>query len=242
MAVPTAGSIGITAVGTSIPAQRPNLRKAGGSSPMTPRSCPASGNAGKPLCQRTAMRDGIPAERTRSVLLLTRMVPHRDEEAHRPLVRHQHCRLRRPACCCLADARPSGAAVGVRTIARPVASGIRALLVRGGRQDAEPVSNAYTTTYCFEGSGDKRAGADERDARPEVRAARDVRRSHPAKRISPMIATWIPSMCPSFSRIVNVSSNACVGCSCAPSPALITLASSRSARSARHRRNCDGGR
>ena len=39
-----------------------------------------------------------------------------------------------------------------------------------------------------------------------------------------------PAILPFFSRMVKVSSSACVGCSCAPSPPLITLASSRSAR------------
>ena len=43
-------------------------------------------------------------------------------------------------------------------------------------------------------------------------------------RMSPRIVTFSPAMRPFFSRIVNASSNACVGCSCAPSPALITLA------------------
>src|SRR3989442_10747771 len=42
--------------------------------------------------------------------------------------------------------------------------------------------------------------------------------------MSPRMVTLSPSILPFFSRIVNVSSNAWVGCSCAPSPALITLA------------------
>ena len=43
-------------------------------------------------------------------------------------------------------------------------------------------------------------------------------------KMSPRMVTFNPAMRPFFSRIVNASSNACVGCSCAPSPALITLA------------------
>ena len=50
------------------------------------------------------------------------------------------------------------------------------------------------------------------------------------KRMSPMMATCRPAILPFFSRIVKVSRRACVGCSCAPSPALMMLASSRSAR------------
>src|ERR1051326_2131463 len=42
--------------------------------------------------------------------------------------------------------------------------------------------------------------------------------------ISPRIVTFRPSILPFFSRMVNASSKACVGCSCAPSPALMTLA------------------
>ena len=37
------------------------------------------------------------------------------------------------------------------------------------------------------------------------------------------MVTLRPFTSPFFSNIVNVSSNACVGCSCAPSPALMTL-------------------
>ena len=39
------------------------------------------------------------------------------------------------------------------------------------------------------------------------------------------MVTLRPLTSPFFSNIVNVSSSACVGCSCAPSPALITLQS-----------------
>ena len=42
--------------------------------------------------------------------------------------------------------------------------------------------------------------------------------------MSPRIVTFSPAIFPFFSRMVNASSNACVGCSCAPSPALMTLA------------------
>src|SRR5674476_445828 len=42
--------------------------------------------------------------------------------------------------------------------------------------------------------------------------------------MSPRIVTFSPAIFPLCSRIVNVSSNACVGCSCAPSPALMMLA------------------
>src|SRR5665647_2048106 len=42
--------------------------------------------------------------------------------------------------------------------------------------------------------------------------------------ISPRIVTFSPAIFPLCSRIVNASSNACVGCSCAPSPALMMLA------------------
>ena len=42
--------------------------------------------------------------------------------------------------------------------------------------------------------------------------------------MSPRMVTLSPSILPFFSRIVNVSSSAWVGCSWAPSPALITLA------------------
>src|SRR2546425_313707 len=42
--------------------------------------------------------------------------------------------------------------------------------------------------------------------------------------MSPTIEITFPSRVPSFSRRVRASSNAWVGCSCAPSPALITLA------------------
>ena len=40
--------------------------------------------------------------------------------------------------------------------------------------------------------------------------------------MSPTMATDRPSKCPFFSRIVSRSSSACVGCSCAPSPAFTT--------------------
>ena len=43
--------------------------------------------------------------------------------------------------------------------------------------------------------------------------------------MSPRMVTFSPAIFPFFSRMVNASSNACVGCSCAPSPALMTLAS-----------------
>src|SRR5205823_496503 len=42
--------------------------------------------------------------------------------------------------------------------------------------------------------------------------------------MSPRMVTLSPAIFPLRSRMVNVSSNACVGCSCAPSPALMTLA------------------
>src|SRR5438309_2743443 len=42
--------------------------------------------------------------------------------------------------------------------------------------------------------------------------------------MSPTMEMVLPSRLPSFSRSVSASSSACVGCSCAPSPALITLA------------------
>ena len=41
---------------------------------------------------------------------------------------------------------------------------------------------------------------------------------------SPQIATFAPSSPPRCSRIVSISSSACVGCSFMPSPALTTLA------------------
>ncbi len=44
-------------------------------------------------------------------------------------------------------------------------------------------------------------------------------------RMSPTIATRFPLSEPSFCSTVNMSSSACVGCSCAPSPALTTIAS-----------------
>src|SRR6266851_4854872 len=47
--------------------------------------------------------------------------------------------------------------------------------------------------------------------------------------MSPMIATFTPSRRPRRSRIVKASRSACVGCSCAPSPALMIDAGSRSA-------------
>src|SRR2546427_596696 len=49
--------------------------------------------------------------------------------------------------------------------------------------------------------------------------------------MSPTIATWRPSKWPFFSRIVNRSSNACVGCSWAPSPAFTIEQGSARARS-----------
>src|SRR5450432_1322864 len=42
--------------------------------------------------------------------------------------------------------------------------------------------------------------------------------------MSPRIVTFSPAIFPLCSRMVNASSNACVGCSCAPSPALMMLA------------------
>ena len=42
---------------------------------------------------------------------------------------------------------------------------------------------------------------------------------------SPTIATWRPAIRPRFSRIVKMSRSPWVGCSCVPSPALITPAS-----------------
>ena len=49
---------------------------------------------------------------------------------------------------------------------------------------------------------------------------------------SPTMATWRPSRWPFFSRIVRRSSSACVGCSCAPSPAFTTAQFRWRARSA----------
>ena len=46
-------------------------------------------------------------------------------------------------------------------------------------------------------------------------------------RMSPTRQTLVPSMRPSLSRIVSRSSRACVGCSCLPSPALITFEAMR---------------
>ena len=48
--------------------------------------------------------------------------------------------------------------------------------------------------------------------------------------MSPRMVTFNPSIRPFFSRIVKASSSAWVGCSCAPSPALMTLALSTRAR------------
>ena len=42
--------------------------------------------------------------------------------------------------------------------------------------------------------------------------------------MSPRIVTFRPAILPFFSRMVKASSSAWVGCSCAPSPALMTLA------------------
>ena len=42
--------------------------------------------------------------------------------------------------------------------------------------------------------------------------------------MSPRIVTFSPAIFPLRSRMVKASSNACVGCSCAPSPALMTCA------------------
>ncbi len=43
--------------------------------------------------------------------------------------------------------------------------------------------------------------------------------------MSPTMLTFKPSILPNFSFNVKISSNACVGCSCQPSPALTTLIS-----------------
>jgi hypothetical protein len=48
--------------------------------------------------------------------------------------------------------------------------------------------------------------------------------------MSPRIVTFSPAICPFRSRMVKASSSAWVGCSCAPSPALMTLALSTRAR------------
>src|SRR6266536_4828610 len=65
---------------------------------------------------------------------------------------------------------------------------------------------------------------------PSLSSPKMLERATRLKRMSPMIATCRPAIFPLRSRIVYRSRRACVGCSCAPSPAFITLALSRFAR------------
>ena len=61
---------------------------------------------------------------------------------------------------------------------------------------------------------------------PQIRAERaeqeKLERATRECSMSPQIATLSPSMRPLLRRMVSASSSACVGCSCAPSPALTT--------------------
>jgi hypothetical protein len=61
---------------------------------------------------------------------------------------------------------------------------------------------------------------------PSLSQRPDVRAGDAAEEDVAEMTTWRPaiSLRPSFSRMVKVSSSAWVGCSCAPSPALMTLA------------------
>src|SRR5207248_2560304 len=65
---------------------------------------------------------------------------------------------------------------------------------------------------------------------PSLSRPKMFERATRLNKMSPMIATCSPAILPLRSRIVYRSRSACVGCSCAPSPALITLAFSRLAR------------
>jgi hypothetical protein len=78
--------------------------------------------------------------------------------------------------------------------------------------------------------GNRVPGPARRTDAPSSRKSSAFERATRLCRMSPQIATTIPSrLRPSRFRIVNASSRACVGCSCMPSPALTTAARVRPA-------------
>ena len=65
-------------------------------------------------------------------------------------------------------------------------------------------------------------GATMRTRAPMVLSTLMLERATRECRMSPQMATVSPAMRPLARRMVSASSSACVGCWCAPSPALIT--------------------
>ena len=88
----------------------------------------------------------------------------------------------------------------------------------------------------------ERAGPDERDLAPSFEQPKMFERATRLKRMSPTIATCSPAILPLLLANRKESSSACVGCSCAPSPALMMLALSVLPESAGRRRSCGAAR
>ena len=80
------------------------------------------------------------------------------------------------------------------------------------------------TPSCSNSRGTSVLGPTSVTRAPSFRSAKMFERATRLKRMSPTIATCSPAIDPFFSRMVKRSSSACVGCSCAPSPALMMLA------------------
>ena len=71
-------------------------------------------------------------------------------------------------------------------------------------------------------TGSSVGGATSTTSAPRVASSMTLERATRLCRMSPTMTTRRPSMSPSRCRMVSASSNACVGCSWVPSPALIT--------------------
>ena len=96
------------------------------------------------------------------------------------------------------------------------------------------MSRATSTPKRSMPAGSSVEGATTRTRAPSALSRMMLERATRECRMSPQIATVRPSMRPLLRRMVSASSSAWVGCSCAPSPALITEQSTfwRAARTA----------
>src|ERR1017187_946593 len=88
------------------------------------------------------------------------------------------------------------------------------------------MSRATSTPKCSMPGGSNVEGATTRTRAPMALSRMMLERATRECRMSPQIATSRPSMPPLLRRMVRASSSAWVGCSCEPSPALMTEQSS----------------
>ena len=108
----------------------------------------------------------------------------------------------------------------------------RSIITMSAPASPSRMSRATSTPKRSMPGGSKVEGATTRTRAPMVLSSMMLERATRECRMSPQIATVRPSMRPLLRRMVAASSSACVGCSCEPSPALITEQSSLLASSA----------